>query len=285
MCFFHLIQINKIEIESFIKFKKILMALNILNPIFIWTKKIYKIFSGGSDAIKIMNNPSKNETLTKSIFGIAGILLLLFCLSLIGSSSFLNLLGLQKINETIYFVSRLLNWACLLLLFLYASKIEKENLLIWKEKKYQFLPYFISIIGIFIILIFGGFLIQKLLLLTGYNDKSAKLFEIVALMKNDKPLLVFTALTAGIVEELIFRGYMLPRLVKIFKSPFLGIAVSSILFGLLHYKYGTIFNVAGPIFIGAVFATYYWKYRNIKVLIFCHFLWDLISLFLLLKGQ
>ncbi|MEO8860155.1 MAG: CPBP family intramembrane glutamic endopeptidase [Ginsengibacter sp.] len=232
-----------------------------------------------------MNLPSKNETLTKSIIGIAGILLLLFCLSRIGSTSFLNLLGLQKINETIYFVSRLLNWACLLLLFLYARKIEKEDLLIWKEKKYQFLSYFISIIGIFIVLIVGGFIIQTLLSLTGYNDKSARLFEIVALMKNNKPLLIFTALTAGIVEELIFRGYMLPRLVNIFKSPFLGIAVSSILFGLLHYKYGTIFNVAGPIFIGAVFATYYWKYRNIKVLIFCHFLWDLVSLFLLLKGH
>ena len=231
-----------------------------------------------------MNVLLNKKAETKNIIGIVGILLLLFCLSLIGSNAFLNLPGLQKLNETIYFVSRLLNWACLLLLLLYVSKIEKQSLLIWREKKYQFLSYFISIIGIFIILIVGGFIIQILLSLMGYNAKSAMLFEIVALLKINKPLLVFTALTAGIVEELIFRGYMLPRLANIFKSPFLGIAVSSILFGLLHYKYGTIFNVVVPIFIGAVFAYYYWKYRNIKVLIFCHFLWDLVSLFLILRG-
>ena len=230
-----------------------------------------------------MNFFYKHETLPKNIFGIVGILLLVFLLSLIGSNSFLNLFGLQKINESIYFVSRLLNWACLFLLFVYVIKIEKQSFLIWKEKKYQFLSYFISTIGIFIILVAGGFII--LLSLTGYNEKSAKLFEIVALLKSNKPLLVFTALTAGVVEELIFRGYMLPRLVNIFKSPFLAIAVSSILFGLLHYKYGTIFNVVGPIFIGAVFASYYWRYRNIKVIIFCHFLWDLVSLFLIVKSH
>ncbi len=232
-----------------------------------------------------MNLPLKNENKVKNIIGIVGILLLLFFISLIGSNSVLNLLGLQKINEATYFVSRLLNWMCLLLLWLYVSKVEKQSLLISEEKKYQFLGYFISIIGIFIILIVGGYIVQILLSLTGHNAKSAKLFEIVDLLKNNKPLLVFTAFTAGVVEELIFRGYMLPRLVNIFKSPFLGIAISSILFGLLHYKYGTIFNVVGPIFIGAVFATYYWKYRNIKVLIFCHFLWDLVSLFLLLKSH
>ncbi|MGH2565030.1 MAG: CPBP family glutamic-type intramembrane protease [Ginsengibacter sp.] len=40
-------------------------------------------------------------------------------------------------------------------------------------------------------------------------------------------------------------------------------------------------NVVGPVFIGIVFAFYYWKWRNIKVVILCHFLWDFISLMLI----
>lgn len=232
-----------------------------------------------------MHPSLKSENQSKIIIGIVGILLVLFIISLIGSGPVLNLLQLQKINEPTYFVSRLLNWFCVLLLWLYAIKVEKQRLLIWREKQYKFLGYLISIVAIFSILVAGGIIIQTLLSLTGANARSEKLFEIVDLLKNNKFLLVFTALTAGVVEELIFRGYMLPRLVNLVKSPFLAIAISSILFGLLHYRYGTIFNVVGPVFIGAVFATYYWKYRNLKVLIFCHFVWDLVSLVLLLKGR
>ena len=66
----------------------------------------------------------------------------------------------------------------------------------------------------------------------------------------------------------------------IFKNPYLAIIVNSMLFGLLHIKYGTVINVLAPIFIGFVFSYYYWRFKNIKVVILCHFLWDLIAIFI-----
>ncbi|MGK4568498.1 CPBP family glutamic-type intramembrane protease [Flavobacterium sp. 3HN19-14] len=35
-----------------------------------------------------------------------------------------------------------------------------------------------------------------------------------------------------------------------------------------------------PFIIGTVFAVYYWKFRNIKILMICHFLWDFILLYM-----
>lgn len=96
--------------------------------------------------------------------------------------------------------------------------------------------------------------------------------------KNNIPLILFTSITAGITEELLFRGYLIPRLEIIVKKTYLSILISSILFGLIHYSYDTLIQVIGPFSIGLVLALHYQKYRNIKILIICHFLWDLMSI-------
>lgn len=217
----------------------------------------------------------------KYVFGIIGILMLLFLISLIGSGWFLGLLGLTAINANVFFTSRMLYWLCLGLLWLYSIKVEKQHILIWQERHYTFLNYLLSVVVIFLVLIAGMFLLQLIILFTGLNNHSKTLHEIVNILKANKGLLVFTALTAGVVEEFIMRGYIQPRLEIIFKNPNAAIIISSLLFGLLHYKYGTIVNVIGPVFIGLVFAVYYWKFRNIKVIIVCHFLWDLVSLLIM----
>jgi membrane protease YdiL (CAAX protease family) len=221
-----------------------------------------------------------------TLVGIFSILFLLFLLSLLGTSPLLNLFGLSKINATLLFISRILYWLSLVLLWLYSIKFEKQNLLIWDEQKYKLSTFLISIIVIFAVLIIGLILISLVYRLTGISKTSIKLLEMVAVFRANKLLLVFTALTAGVVEELIFRGYLQPRLEIILKKLALAIVISSILFALLHYRYGTVINIIGPFFIGLIFSYYYWKYRNITILIICHFLWDLMSLFLLVNtGQ
>ncbi|REC50890.1 hypothetical protein DRF62_18090, partial [Chryseobacterium piscium] len=57
--------------------------------------------------------------------------------------------------------------------------------------------------------------------------------------------------------------------------------VSALLFGIFHSAYGTIGRAVVPIFIGTVFALFYKKYSNIKILIICHFLIDFISMMLM----
>lgn len=219
------------------------------------------------------------------ITGIILILVLLFLLSLLTTAPVLHMLGLAKVNGTLFFVSRMSYWACLLLLTAYSIKIEKQPLLIWKEKNYNLFISFLSIIIILVVLYIGSYVVAKILSLMGMYKKSEGLSELIDIFKSNNFLLVFTALTAGVVEEIIFRGYLLPRLEIFFKKPYISIIVSSLLFGLLHYKYGTIINVMGPIFIGFVFAVYYWRFRNISILIICHFLWDLVVLYLSIYGK
>jgi hypothetical protein len=56
------------------------------------------------------------------------------------------------------------------------------------------------------------------------------------------------------------------------------ILLSSLLFGLLHFGYGTLFNMLGPFFMGIVFAFFYNKYRHMGILIIAHSLWDILAI-------
>jgi membrane protease YdiL (CAAX protease family) len=116
--------------------------------------------------------------------------------------------------------------------------------------------------------------------LIGFNNKSDVTNRLIHILQKDKLLVVFVPLTAGITEELICRGYLLTRLEMLFNKPAVSIAVSAIIFGLLHISYGTIVQILLPLCLGLIYATHYYKYRNIKVIIVCHFLWDFIGLYI-----
>jgi membrane protease YdiL (CAAX protease family) len=107
-----------------------------------------------------------------------------------------------------------------------------------------------------------------------FKTESEKLNNLIAIFREHHLLLVFTALTAGITEELMFRAYLIPKLQILFKSAYAPPILSSVFFGFLHVGYGTALNVAGPMVIGLVFGFHYMKYRNIKILMIAHFLWD-----------
>jgi membrane protease YdiL (CAAX protease family) len=217
--------------------------------------------------------------------GIILTMVILFSISLAGSKPVLKLFSLTKVNGSLFFVSRLCYWIVLLLILIYTIKVEKQKLLIWTEKKYTFFQYFLSVIAVLAAFFVSMLIGQLLLSFFVPKEKTVSMLELVNLFRNNKFLLVFTCLTAGVCEELIFRGYLLPRLQLLFKNAAVAIFVSSLLFGLMHFRYGTFVNMVGPFFIGLVAAIYYWKFRNIKVLILCHFLWDLVALLVLLKQK
>ncbi|KAF2517366.1 CPBP family intramembrane glutamic endopeptidase [Flavobacterium foetidum] len=181
-------------------------------------------------------------------------------------------------NETQFYISRFALWISLLLLFLYSIKIEKQPFLVWAETKYSISAFLKAIFITFIKLAVAVYVTTLLIVLLKITGESAALNKALALFKKSHFLLFFTCVTAGITEELIFRGYLLPRLEFVLKSKNLGIVLSSILFGFLHIGYGTLLNIIGPTVIGLVFAFQYEKYRNIKILMVCHFLWDLLLL-------
>ena len=218
-----------------------------------------------------MENSQKTNVIIGIFFSI---------LVLLASMTFLPLLKNLNIDkETTFWIGRIAIWICLLLVFLYANQIENQKFLLWNEQQLSILEYGKSFFKIIVSIIIGALLIRLLLYLLGGNvEENPKLKEIVAVMKTNFPLLVFTCLTAAFTEELIFRGYLMPRLQMFFKNNYASIAISSLLFGALHFGYGTLFQILGPMVIGLIFAIHYQKFRNIKILIFCHFFWDFISL-------
>ncbi len=222
-------------------------------------------------------------TITKSsnrttFIGISLILILLVLFNSMAGSLIFHLMHIKGDTVTSIFVSRLILWLYLGLLFLYCRQVERRPLLIWQENKYGILKYFLSVTALLAICLAGTIMINMLLSLNGHIQHSSKMQEMLTIFRSNKPLLIFTAFTAGVVEELIFRGYLQPRFEMIFHKPWIAILLSSLIFGLMHYKYGTLRNIITPIFIGFIFSLYYSRYRNIKVLILCHFLWDFIVL-------
>ena len=201
-------------------------------------------------------------------------------LMLIAALTFLPLVQLVISDKTtIFWIGRIAIWFCLLLIYLYVSEIEKSEFLLFEEQKFSIIQYFISFFKIILAIIIGAIIIGLTLKSLGFvQEKNVKLLEITKILKNNFPLLIFTCITAGATEELIFRGYLMPRLQLFFKNNYASIAISSVLFGLMHIGFGTIFQVLGPMMIGFVFAVHYQRFRNIKILIFCHFFWDFMSL-------
>lgn len=176
------------------------------------------------------------------------------------------------------YFAKILLFFWLLCLYLYVIKVEKHKFLLWEEKKYSFLVIFISVIAIVGLVMLSNFL-PWILNAFGLKKEHSKLLEaMLAYFKTRPLLLIANCATAGIVEELIFRGYLISRLKLVFGNGSWAVIVSAVFFAAGHLKYGTISNVIFPLAIGLIFGFYYLKYRNIKVLIIIHFFIDLISL-------
>lgn len=185
--------------------------------------------------------------------------------------------------DKVFYFSKLIFWVNLILIFFYSREFEKQELLIWVEKNYSPLSY-VKLVGVtLLMLLVGSVIIGLTLKLLGFDPSSEKMVRILSSLQNNLFRMIFVCLTAGVTEELIFRGYLLPRLNLFFKKPWTAIIISSLLFGILHASYGTVSQVMVPVFMGFVLGFQYEKYRNIKIVIICHFLWDLTIL--LIKTQ
>ncbi|MCX8534106.1 CPBP family intramembrane glutamic endopeptidase [Chryseobacterium luquanense] len=187
----------------------------------------------------------------------------------------------KTLTTDLFFYNRLSLWLVLLLVLIYNFFIENRSFFVWEDRKYSFLFYLGAVILLYLISLFGGAFLNAIIIFLTKEKVSERLLEFKILFKNNYLLIIFTCLTAGIIEELLMRAYIQPRIEKIYNSPALGIIVSALLFAILHSTYGTIAQVVGPFFIGIVFALFYKKYSNIKILIICHFMFDFISMMLM----
>lgn len=200
------------------------------------------------------------------------------------NSQLMGWLGMTKANVWILLLSRLMQWGLLLIMILYALRIEKQPFLLWKNEHYKIHHLLLHVLLIYIAVIMAMIPVRLVIHFSGLHEVSSKMSNLKSIIAAYPVMLVLVAVTAGIVEEYIFRSYIQTRLERLFKSPAIAIIGSALLFGGIHYGYGTLVNVLGPFAIGIVFGIYYWKFRNIYALILCHILIDLIALSLMVYG-
>lgn len=210
--------------------------------------------------------------------GILLSLCLLACALL--SVKIIKLTGVTGISDaTSLFISRIAIWLWLFILYVYVVKVEQQKMLLWQSKRNNTGFFIISFFAILFCVFAGAAIINKIEALYKLDDKSERLKLLLNVFKNNTPLLWFTVLTAAITEEVAFRGYLIPRLQILFKNNYMPVIVSSLLFGLAHFGFGNIAQMINTAFIGLVFAIYFSKYRNLKVLIVVHFVIDIVAIY------
>ncbi|MDR2839899.1 MAG: CPBP family intramembrane metalloprotease [Paludibacter sp.] len=215
-----------------------------------------------------MDKLSKNKSM------LVGICLLVVLLSF---ALFANYV-LHLPNNTFFILSRFLLWATLAIMILYSIKIEKQDFFLYKEKKYTFWKVIGIVSLLLVFLIIGNIGIYHLSTKIGLKTESISTSYFSTLLKNNILIYFCITITAGIVEELLLRGYLQTRLEKLLKSSLGGILCSSLIFAILHIGYGIFLQIIVPFWIGLVFAMFYYKFKNIKILIITHIVWDCFAL-------
>ena len=175
------------------------------------------------------------------------------------------------------FYSRFLYWGMVVVLLFYALRVEHQPLLLWREENNTIGFFLLSALVLYVLSITAS-IVSAIPVLFGERENYAVMKKVIAAITGHQAMIFFIALTAGVTEEIIFRGYVLTRLLQWFKNNVAAVIVSSLLFAALHYKYGSLRELIFTFLIGVLFSVYYIKYRNIKAIIVTHFLIDYINM-------
>ncbi|MFK2825310.1 CPBP family intramembrane metalloprotease [Bacillus sp. B190/17] len=101
---------------------------------------------------------------------------------------------------------------------------------------------------------------------------------ILPISKKEKKLWNYVSFTAGVTEEIIYRGFLIFALAYLFPSVSIWavILISSLLFGLAHTYQGAVKGVLRTAVVGCLFAILYIGLGSILPLIAFHFLIDYV---------
>ncbi len=83
--------------------------------------------------------------------------------------------------------------------------------------------------------------------------------------------LIFVAGLAAVGEELVFRGLIQRSLIKAFKSPWVGIIVSAILFSAIHMQF---LGFLPRFLLGILLGSIYWYSGSLYAAMLAHFVYD-----------
>ena len=135
-------------------------------------------------------------------------------------------------------------------------------------------------IGLFIPLYFSAAFLEKILQRAGFSVPSTPLPSFLTTRSvREFVLAVILVIVVAVVEETIFRGYLILRFKALVDSPILLALISAVIFSLGHGYEGT----AGVItvgFMGFIFALIYQWRQSLTAPIVMHFLQDFIGIVL-----
>ena len=223
----------------------------------------------------IEQSVQKKSTILLGIFLAIGLFVgALFSIKIL---RFSGVTGLSE--EASLIISRLFLWLCLFILYAYVRNIEHQKLILWHPRKTSAAFYVVSFFAIILCIFAVAIILKKIETFSGVSDNSARLKILLHIFRNNTPLFIFTVFTAAVIEELFFRGYLIPRLRLFFKNAYLPVIISSVLFGLAHYGFNNISQMINTGCIGLISAIHFVKYRNIYILIAVHFAIDIIGVY------
>jgi uncharacterized protein len=117
--------------------------------------------------------------------------------------------------------------------------------------------------------------------LAGFRD-SALVRELIPVTRSDRQLFLLVSITAGVCEEIVFRGFLLLALHAATGSAALALVLSSGVFGVVHaYQQPT--GALRAATIGAIFASAFLWTGSLYPVILAHILVDILSGFWLSK--
>ena len=159
----------------------------------------------------------------------------------------------------------------LIILTLFVGVIDKEKIIAsdWFSLQNHVKDFFIGgLLGC--IFIFLGFLI---IINVNWNQVEIGYFRLDYLLGS-----FFMVLCGAFLEELIFRGYALRKLLERF-SPIISLSLSSLIFCLLHYFNAevTILSIINIFLAGLLLGVLFLKTKNIWLATGFHFLWNYVQ--------
>ena len=162
-------------------------------------------------------------------------------------------------------------------LYLYARTVEDEPFLRWRESRHKVLFWVASIIILFVL---EG--VAKIIAniprrlsphkLQDFHLTNAEIRLTIDWCQQNLILLIFFWAIWVAATELIFRGFLLPRLVVLFKNNAVAVIGSSLCFALFPFVQHDWAWTIENFITGVVMALFYLKYRNMSIVIIARIL-------------
>jgi len=179
-------------------------------------------------------------------------------------------------SSSTLFINELMQWAIAGFLIFMVRQIQKQPLSSLGFQAFNFktvLWALLCLVGIFV----AGGLSALLIKLMGLeSNQTLKTISKLASFPIWAKFLI--ALRAGVVEEIIFRGFAIESLTRILKNRWVAASISLVLFTLIHLQGWGLTHLISVGLVGAVITLFYlWK-RNLWITIIAHFLVDFIAM-------